>query len=901
MQTLPTAGEMVAVFASEAQVAAVILPYAEQVTIAAVNSPREVVISGATLAVEAVVAKLTADNIETRRLNVSHAFHSPLMEPILDSFEQIAAKVFEKTAANVKYSSPKMSLVSNLTGKLMTGKEIADPEYWRRHIRESVKFAESMQTLHAQGYKVFVEIGPHPVLLGMGRRCLPDDTGVWVHSLRKGHSDWQQLLQSLGELYIHGIEVDWAGFDRDYQRQRQQLPTYPFQRSRYWIEQKTDHKHSDWLYKIEWQPKSRTLSQSASVDNEPVEHGTWLIFGDAPKGSRPKGDRHSGIGSALAKLLEKRGQTCVIVYPGDSYDSSAEGYVQINPAQPEDFQRLIKEVLSSPCHGVVHLWSLESTPTDATTLDSLQTDQLHNCGSILYLVQALASAKFHLPPLWLVTQQAQPIETENLAVAQAPIWGLGRVIALEHPEMLAGLVDIVANSAEEAAATLLEEFWQPDGEHQICWRHGKRFVARLVRSATKKALLKPLEFRADGTYLITGGLGGLGLKVAQWLVDQGVQHLVLVGRRDASVQARQQLSQLQEAGAKIVVAKADISQAEDLRRVLTDIEVALPPVRGIIHTAGVLDDGVLSKQDWNRFAKVLDPKVAGAWNLHTQTQNFPLDFFVNFSSVASIHGSLGQGSYAAANAFLDALAHYRRLRGLPALTINWSSWDEVGMAVSMSRRDQQRWKEAGVRFIPPRQGVQVLGHLLRQDSPQMSVLSVDWSKLLKLFPASFESTFLSEIASLIQSKTPVKSASQQPKLLQTLEQTPFQQRKNVLITHIQNEVAAVSGFDSSRLPKPQVGFFEMGMDSLMTLELKNRLQSNLSISLPPTLTFDYPTIEAVAEYLLNEALSLERPKSETKFQKDSQQQDQLLTEIKQLSEDELTALIDAEVNTLAKH
>lgn len=227
MQSLPQDGEMAVVFASQSQVVAAIQLYTQEVAIASVNGPQNIVISGKREAVNQVIAALQAEGIKTKNLNVSHAFHSPLMGPMLGDFEQIAKKI--------TYSSPRLEIISNVTGEIVGG-EIATPEYWCNHIRQTVKFADSMETLHQQGYEVFIEIGPQPTLLGMGRHCLPKEFGVWLPTLRQGRSDWQQLLQSLGELYVQGAKVDWLGFDRDYSRYRLQLPTYPWQRSRYWLE-----------------------------------------------------------------------------------------------------------------------------------------------------------------------------------------------------------------------------------------------------------------------------------------------------------------------------------------------------------------------------------------------------------------------------------------------------------------------------------------------------------------------------------------------------------------------------------------------------------------------------------------------------------------------------------------
>ena len=230
MQALPQNGDMVAVFADEATVSSAIEPFRATVSIAAINGPENIVISGARADVQAVIDQLTARGIQAKRLTVSHAFHSPLMQPILDAFEQ--------TAATIHYASPQIDLISNVTGQ-RAGVEVMSSQYWRQHILAPVQFAASMKTLQQQGYNTFVEIGPQPTLLSMARRCLPESEALWLPSLRSGREDWPQVLESLGTLWMNGADVDWAGFDRDYHRQRVVLPTYPFQRERYWLEAST--------------------------------------------------------------------------------------------------------------------------------------------------------------------------------------------------------------------------------------------------------------------------------------------------------------------------------------------------------------------------------------------------------------------------------------------------------------------------------------------------------------------------------------------------------------------------------------------------------------------------------------------------------------------------------------
>ncbi|MGD1807095.1 type I polyketide synthase [Dapis sp. BLCC M126] len=929
MQALPKNGKMVAIFASEDQVrAAISSSNFDQVSIAAINGQNSIVISGEATVVEAVVSQLENQGLETRQLNVSHGFHSPLMEPMLDDFAKVASEV--------QYSSPSIKLISNLTGKLVEENQVCQASYWCQHIREGVQFSASMETLHREGYNIFLEIGPHPVLLGMGRRCLPENAGMWFPSLRKKISDWQQLLTSLSELYVRGVEVDWDGFDAGYSRQRLQLPTYPFQRQRYWIEEGRREKEegrsqdkelskksdiSDLFYQVEWEEKALT-NVSLPTNLTP---GTWLIFAES----------NGRLWENLVDLLEKQGQTCIVVFAGEERWSIAlkgeREMWQINPARLQDFQNLIDSTLTNdlpPCKGIVHLWSLETTPTADTTIESLEIDQLRNSGSVLHLVQALTKrVTSNLPKLWIVTQDAQPIKRQqatgnrqqatennssnvytsqlsvansstshNIEVTQAPLLGLGRVLAIEHPEVFGGLIDLTSDDSEEVATTasaLLEEILHPEGETEIGIRGNKRYVARLTNSQVSSPINK-IDLCSDATYLLTGGNGALGLTFAKWMVENGARNLVLVGRKDASEFAREKIAQMETMGAKIVLARGDISLENDVQKIISDIAQSLPPLRGIMHLAGVLDDGVLQKQNWQRFAKVMAPKVKGTWNIHRYTQDLPLDFFVCFSSIASVLGSPGQGNYAAANSYLDALTHYRQQKGLTGLTVNWSPWGEVGMATGVGNLNEQRWEAAGVKTISQLEGIEFWEQIQNslQSQPQVTILPIDWSKFFQQFMGGIEPPLLSRIAQAHQSSI----FPQQEQISQKLKDVPAKQQKAVLIAAIQEEVAA--SLATNKLPQPQTGFFEMGMDSLMALEFRNRLQNSVGKSLASTLTFEYPNIEAIADYLLQEVLCLEL--------KDDSIQDTTIDqtknweeEAKQLSEAELSALIDQELKSLS--
>jgi phthiocerol/phenolphthiocerol synthesis type-I polyketide synthase C len=1516
IQALPRNGEMAVVFAGEERVSAAIAPFTEHISIAGVNGSENTVISGARESVRALLKSFASMGIHTRILNVSHAFHSPLMEPMLDAFEQIASQV--------RFEAPRIPLISNLTGRALQEGEIPGALYWRRHIRETVQFAASMRTLAEQGYDLFLEPGPAPTLLGMGRACLPKGTGTWLPSLKKGQADWQCMLDSLGTLYTRGVEVDWAGFDRDYARYKLPLPTSPFERKRYWLdlvgpEDYREHAQSssphsllgqrlrsalsmiqfesrisvsafpyladhriqgpvvlpatafmdmalaaageafehagsaiqvemtfqqalflpenggrtvqlilypmtagetsfqvfslpgdggngkggwtqhasgklrfvnaarsaqerpslkelqarcreevpvselyqhlresglqygpafqgvrrlwwhdrealgqvelphtlmseantssihpalldaclqvmaaafpdqmhtredtylpsdvaslriynragprlwshvalrtdtgldsntlegdvrlfddagqvvadvvglcltrlgrnpkraapanlnDWLYRLEWQPRARSGEKQAHVVGADLSRppGSWLIFADS-----------GGIGNALAEHLRALGETCFIVSPGETYKQSEQRHVGvglaptlgfcIDPTSPTDMHHLLKDTLSSsklPCRGVLHLWSLESAgpmeaPTinrGATTPASLQTARDLGTGNVLLLVQALldkaaSHAGLQEPPrLWLVTRGAQAVGTEPVSVAQAPLWGLGRVIALEHPELQCVRIDLEHSSEMAGVSLLLQELWSQDNEDQIAFRGNMRYVPRLVRITTdssnasiarpgeddgrlsipstssfsldiarpgqldtlklqpaprlepgpgqveievyaaglnyrdvlnamgvypgdpiplgaecagkiarigkdvegfqvgdaviaiapssfgrfattsadlvvsrpghlsfeeaatipvtfltahytldylarmrkgervlihaaaggvglsavqlaqragtevfatagspekraflqyigvkhvmdsrslafveevmqrtggkgvdivlnslpgeyipksisllaphgrfleigkmdiyfnrtldlypfsnslsyfaidmdrlcrersalirslflelmeyfKEGTLKALPrytfpisdavgaFRylaqrknigkvvvslqdvvsqpapetaitlcSDATYLITGGLGSLGLLMAQWLVQQGARHLVLVGRHDAAGTTRMAIDALESAGAQVVVVQADVTREEQVTSVLDRINDSMPPLRGIIHAAGILDDGLLLNLDQERLSAVMAPKVEGAWNLHSLTLDTPLDFFVMFSSVASVLGSPGQGHYAAANAFLDALSHQRRSLGLPSLTINWGPWATVGMAAQAHRN--QRLAQRGIDAIAPQQGLQVLEQLLPQrDGAQVMVVSANWQQMLDSLRPRREPPLLSQLAPgrTESQANPGSERKQDDLTLEALLAIEPDQRQPLLISHLQKELAIVLGLETAEVD-PQESLNNLGLDSLMVLELRQRLDNSLGIELSIESLIRDPSLKSLSAQLL---------------------------------------------------
>jgi NADPH:quinone reductase-like Zn-dependent oxidoreductase/acyl carrier protein len=375
------------------------------------------------------------------------------------------------------------------------------------------------------------------------------------------------------------------------------------------------------------------------------------------------------------------------------------------------------------------------------------------------------------------------------------------------------------------------------------WMQQARHIGKIV---LRMPPLLEGRFHAEGTYLITGGLGGLGLEVARWMVERGAMHLVLNGRRPPDREAEITLAQLREAGAEVRVVLGDVSQDDEARRIVRQIDDSAAPLRGVIHAAGVLRDGALLNQDWQRFAEVLAPKTLGAWRLHALTADLDLDLFVLFSSGVVLFGNRGQANHAAANTFLDALAHHRRAAGLPAVSIDWGAWSDVGAA---ARRDLAgQLSQGGFGWITPEQGLAALERALVEDRAQLGVIPVDWEVFARQPAAEGSGRFLETfLASGPPSSARVGTGGD---LWRRLRHLPAEEHLPALTSFVQDEVARVLRLQSP--PDVQTGFADLGMDSLMAVELRNRLQSQLGqqVRLSSTLAFDYPTTAALADHLL---------------------------------------------------
>ena len=357
------------------------------------------------------------------------------------------------------------------------------------------------------------------------------------------------------------------------------------------------------------------------------------------------------------------------------------------------------------------------------------------------------------------------------------------------------------------------------------------------------------RLKQDRTYLVTGGLGGIGCAVAGWLADRGAGTIVLNGRRQPDTEAEEAIRELRERGVKIQVELADVTDLDAVDAMLERMDRELPPLGGVIHSVGVLSDGSLGNQRWENFETVLWPKIMGAWHLHRATRNRDLDLFVLFSSRVGVMGNPGQANHAMANAFLDQLAGHRRALGLPGQAIAWGAWSEIGEAAEQKERIESQRAALGGRWFTPQQGLRALDRLVRQDGTHAVVMAMDWS----VFEEAAESRppLLEDLLSSAR-ESAVETQDSSDDVLTRLQNTPSAERANVLVSFLQQEVQSVLRLSSA--PAPSVGFFDLGMDSLMAVELRNRLNRALagSYTAPNTLVFDYPDIASLATHLIDE-------------------------------------------------
>ncbi|WP_449191434.1 type I polyketide synthase [Actinoplanes subglobosus] len=812
MAALPAGGSMAAVQATLAEVE----PFG--IAIAAVNGPDSVVISGSAEDVDRVVEALGRRNT---RLRVSHAFHSSLMDPMLAAFEQ--------ELSTVVFSPAQIPVVSTVTGKAATPDDLATVDYWLRHTRGTVLFADAVAAMNAG---ILLEIGSDAALTPMA------DGAIALQ--RRDRDEAMELLTGLGQAYERGMAVDWSAYFTA-EAQRVDLPTYAFQRSTYWYgPPKVKGRDDDWRYRVTWEPVPAPATARLT--------GTWLV-------AVPTGLADDRI-TAITAGLTAAGATIRLIEVGD-----------------QDRTALAAE-LHGPAGGVLSLLALDERAhprhPSALTLGTAAT---------ITLVQAAADAGI-TTRLWCVTTGAVAVDGAGDVASplQAAITGLGIAQSLDQPGIWGGTIDLPSTPDSETVRLLCAALAaspppapssgtaspavSPSSgvaplaassssgtaspavspEDQLAVRADGLYARRMVRHPHSGGPA-PRPWKPRGTILVTGGTGGLGAHVARTLAASGAPHLLLTSRRGAAADGTAELAaELAASGTDVTFAACDVADRDEVRRLLDGIP-ADRPLTAVIHAAGVMQRiAPLTDLTVDEFAEVGRAKVGGAVHLDELLADRPLDAFVTFSSGAAVWGSTGQAAYASANAVLDALINRRRAQGRAGTSIAWGSWDG-GM---VDRELAAQLRRIGAPPMAPAVAIGALRQAVEHDEGHLVVADLDWSRFGPTYTLARARPLISH---LHQAETPATADSGLATELAGL--TPAAQSR-LLLDLVRDEVAALLGYDTPSTLNVGRTFDDLGFDSVGAVDLRTRLSRATGLSLPSTMVFDHATPVALAEFLRGE-------------------------------------------------
>ncbi|GHE61891.1 type I polyketide synthase [Streptomyces capitiformicae] len=1105
MHALPEGGAMVALHAMEEEVRAAVTEAGPQVAIASVNGPRSVVISGVRDAVLAVAAGFEARGRRTVRLAVGHAFHSPLMEPMLDDFRRVAE--------GLTFRPPRIPVISTVTGRPADAEELCSPEYWVRHVRVPVRFADAVRWLGGSGVSAFLEIGPRPALIGAAEECVtgdPDDGPgpLFAAASREGERESETLLSAVARLHVRGVRVDWPVVCADTGTRRVDLPTYAFQRQRYWLDGQrhlggpTADPHSHpllgpaftvpdtdrtvfsgrlsptthpWLtdhviggsvlvpatvfvelavragdetgcgtldelvilaplalpaatgvhLRVVVGPADGSGRRPVDIhsrpetpvddDTEPTwtRHATGQLVDGAARASTPEpdtgltvwppqgatevdltdaydtlaedglayGPAFRGVRAAWrrgdelfaeVRLPEAAGAARFGIHPalldaaahapllmgagaaGPEADSirvpfswngmrlyasgASEVRVRVAPAGPDRVALTLADPAGRPvarvdslttrelpaeaaesAHDVVRRGLLrldweavepslghEHHAESGRRWELVGPDELNLRESLSALtetvtrdpdtvvVTAVGPATHDDPPaavrlltdrvlrtlqdwqddprtpgsrLVVVTRDATAPEPD---LAGAAVWGLVRAAQAELP----GRVVLVDVDGQPESLRLLPVALTT-GDPQLRVATGQLAAPRLAATDGRRpasGTFDPLR-----TVLITGGTGALGAELARHLVTSyGVRHLLLTSRRGPEAPGAEELRiTLEELGAEVGIVACDTADRAALAEV---VKGCRPEPGAVVHAAGVLDDGVLAALTPERMAAVLRPKVDTAWHLHELTRDLELSAFVLFSSASGLLGRAGQANYAAANSFLDALAHHRTAQGLPAISLAWGPWEHGGGMAAPHLREQPRSPETGgdlLRALSTEQGMALFDAAMREGVPVAAPILVDRAALRA---AQSPRPLPPLMRGPVRRRRPVAEAGQtavgsgpgqqpgEPELLepgawrQVLAELPAARREGALAELMREDVAAVLGYPSADALPVGKTFDELGFDSLMAVQIRNRLSLALRLRLSAAVIFEHNTADGLARHVLG---LLDLPQSTT--------------------------------------
>ncbi|WUI09930.1 type I polyketide synthase [Micromonospora sp. NBC_00421] len=874
MQALPDGGAMVAVAAPEADVRASLGDRADRVCVAAVNGPTAVVLSGPADAVEEVTAEWAARGVRTRRLAVSHAFHSPLMDPVLDDLATVAARL--------SHHAPTIPLVSTVTGAPVDATEMGTPGYWVRHARGAVRFADAVTALRRQGCTGFVEVGPDGVLTALTQAALADGgsaggrPALVVPTLRRDRPESAALLRAVATLHAHGWSPDWPALYADAEPQPADLPTHVFDRQRFWpeppawltapVDERTETDSRFWTA-VEAEDLDSLLRELDVDRDQPF--GTVL---PALSAWRRRGRERSMVDSARYRELWQplAAPTTPSATPPERWLVLLPAALAGDPGLDACVRALGANVTTVPVDTAADPDELVGVLADALA----RTDQPLSILSLLGLDDSPHAEYPALPRglvatvqllhamtdldvaarLWCATRGAVGVADGDAPASprQTALWGLGRVAALEQSARWAGLVDLPAAIDGGTATRLADLLTGGVAEDQLAVRDAGVFVRRLAPAAT---VGEPEPWRPRGTVLVTGGTGALGGHIARWVAAAGAERIVLTSRRGIDTPgAAELLAELEASGVDCRVARCDAADRAAMTDLIAELRREGPPLRTVMHAAGVSELVPLADTTLEDLAYVIGPKLVGAELLDELLDGVELDAFVLFSSIAAVWGSGGQGAYAAGNAYLDAFAQRRRARGLPATSVAWGPWTESGM---FDDSGPEQLRRRGLRVMPPGVALAGLRHALAVGDTCVTIVDIDWATFHPPFTALRSSPLLADLPAVRELNAgPAESvgtpATVGRDLLAELRPLPAAERRGSLLEMVRVTAAKVLGHSTADAVDTERGFLDLGFDSLTAVELRNLLSAETGHELATTVVFDYPTAADLAGHLYGE-------------------------------------------------
>ncbi|MEV0639958.1 type I polyketide synthase [Streptomyces sp. NPDC050619] len=835
--------------------------------LAVINGPSSVVVSGEQQALEELLEQCAAEGVRTKQIPVSYAAHSAQVEAIREQLLEALREV-EPRAGDIPF-------YSTVTSELLDTRAL-DAEYWYRNLREPVHFERTMGTVLAKGHALLIEMSPHPVL-NMGALDAIETfggSGAFVGSLRRGDGGPERFTTSLAQAYVLGASVDWRTVFAGSGAARVDLPTYAFQRRRFWPEApvaEPEHGRSDGPEQRFWEAVERgdaagLVAEVGGGESDALRAllptlGAWRRrqrASDAAADRRyriawqPVSETPAAVlnGRWIVVAAEEAGPGQLPVSVVDVLGRNGAQVVPLTVAPGTGRRELARLLRSVAAEG--------PEPAGVLVLPAPETEPVLPSASgygtlFLTLLQALGESGL-AARMWCVTRGAVTADAGDPVTtpAQSQLWGLGRVAAVELPERWGGLVDLPPEPDARILGRLPAALTAPAGENQLALRASGTFACRLVRAPRPEAS-GGRPWTPSGTVLVTGGTGALGAHAARWLARNGAAHLVLVSRGGPRAAGAAELeAELAGLGVRVTVAACDVADREALAGLLRTLDADGTPVGAVVHAAGAIESVPLDTLAPDDLAGLLRAKADAAQHLHDLTRDRELAAFVLFSSVSALWGSAGHAGYAAANAFLDGLAAYRRAQGLTASSVVWGPWEGGGMTardnlgVAVARQ--------GIRLLEPEEAVENLRHCLA-DGPTPVVADVDWEKFFPGFSATTPSRLFAEVPEvrrLLSSARPrTEDAATAATTVRELAGAEPARRRETVSALVRAQVAAVLGHADDSQIGDRAPFKELGVDSVIAVELRNRLRDRTGLSLPVTVVFDHPSLTKLTDFLLD--------------------------------------------------